>query len=230
MDEDDADLLQPKWRDWITRFPTPADAMAAARQGEATYVEYGDMVDLRLDVVIEGSGNAAIRETVYLPYQFNDVIDAALANAGLDLGSGTPTAHFVDASRAALQAITSDAGVSAGPVTVEQSQFGWARTSPDEGWVTWEDSVELPAFEFALSVAYGDDDPHVAKLRQDLAGDGYRIVICETCGHDLTDRHPEWLGTYVSFDEYGPACTEAGRVSYGRYELYPPHQPRLVTS
>lgn len=90
--EDDA--LLPSWRDYLRRFPTVGDALAAARRGEDTLVRSGDSLNYDMQVLpaVDGPGGAI--ETVY-DLSYFDAAETAMINAELD---GNPDPHTLTQS------------------------------------------------------------------------------------------------------------------------------------
>lgn len=76
------------WQRHINRYPTPADEVAAARDGVDTTVEFGDWSTLRHRTVIRADRAAVFEETVNPDLDLRDVIDTTWLNLRLHTGAG----------------------------------------------------------------------------------------------------------------------------------------------
>jgi hypothetical protein len=223
--------LLPEWRDYIARFPTVADALAAARSGQDTSVQMGDQLRSRMQVIADSDGQGGVVETVhYLDYL--DVLDTALLNAALDgdpnaaaltaatvrwvTGALKEPAGWLPAARADQEvtaeeveslAATEVVTISAPPRDGGRAPVvGVREVTRVSGSETW-DECDPEAYWAVLVFNDAIQFKHApTSFAQALIGAGARLVVCSRCGEYLSNGFREWPDRWCSLDDQGPLC------------------------
>jgi hypothetical protein len=90
-DDSQESRLLPEWVNYLQRFPSVGEALAAARRGEDTSVGLGDAVNGRMQVIPLRDSDGGIIESVYY-LDYLDAVETALVNAAHD---GHPDASML---------------------------------------------------------------------------------------------------------------------------------------
>lgn len=220
------------------QFPTPADAVTAAREG--TPCEWTGSIDgshMRHRPVLLGDGTAGIEQAVFLgsaqekailcawhetPAQDRPVLEKNILNALDDLYAALRPHLESDIRQARADNYTAPV-----PETFSDTPephggglplFGWRLIHPVSPASTWDDVLDVALWNSSTML----DDwleryNHIDEARMDgfvelLRRHGVPALLCAGCEKPITSRHPRWPGVWTTpSDEYGgPACPGSG--------------------
>ncbi|WP_043236735.1 hypothetical protein [Streptomyces violaceusniger] len=91
--------------------------------------------------------------------------------------------------------------------------FGWRTFHPVAPETTWEDTIDVAAWNSSLMMCgmleKYDQVPELqpVQLADLLRHHGIPAVLCAACGAPITNRHPRWNGVWITPErESGPLC------------------------
>jgi hypothetical protein len=242
-EEDDpatADGVLPEWRSYIERFPTPADALAAARSGRETSVRTGDQLRCRLRAIADDHGPGGIAETIYY-LDYLDVLDTALLNARADgapepatiitaaigwvttaleepdewlAAASTDLEATAEQVRDRLAAVTEVVAVSGSGLDDDRPPVigvrEVVRVTGTETWAECETGAYGTLMVFNEVIQFNHAP---ASFAQALIDAGARLQVCFRCGEYLTNGFEEWPDTWCSMEENSSLCQPDGPAS-----------------
>jgi hypothetical protein len=219
-----------------SRYPTVPAAVAAAEAGEEVSVVFGTIADVRLAVVVGDSG-PVLRTTAFPGVELHDLLATAVLNHP---EPEQPVAGIVAALAEHLAAFGVFPGVEVvcEPTGGAVPRFGWQASFDAGDLESWEQfwamhRRSLMGRVVDLTGWGGATDDLTDGVFGIFQAHGLTVVRCQVCGHPLTDRHPAWLGVWISIDpERGPVCqTQLCRpgldslAEYDRIDVGSGHRP-----
>lgn len=121
------------------------------------------------------------------------------------------------------------------PTETAMPRFGWRHTFDASGWKTWDDyyaaydTSGLWALEDLVDLA-GALTHNVGEAADHFRALGLPVTLCRCCNWPLTDRHPDWPGSWITTGDgmLGPVCNPEGEgfrdERYDRIHYGTPHQ------
>ncbi|MBD0675653.1 hypothetical protein [Streptomyces sp. CBMA156] len=207
--------LGTPWDSFTKRYPTVADAIAAAEDtGALTCFAVDDWGEYERGVR-RGPDGWSYEVTLYPCAQLRDLVKTCWLSAD-------DRDQAVEQLRRALEGYVPAAlrrpeiEVVHRPSTTVMPRIGWTQRLPVTGLETWEDvhlaEKDLPLHDLATAAA-GDLDGQrytstvLARTVALFRSHGLSAQACAGCGMAVTDRHPHWPGVWTAVDrEFGPTC------------------------
>jgi len=198
------------WDDFMARHPRVADAIAAADPKPLVHFVFDDAGPQ--EIVIRRTDQGPVVDWILYPWLevrtfvstcWLNEPDAALAEKTL---SATLGALVPERLRDAGVSVVRRASGSVLP------RLGWGQTVSLAGLDCWSEVrgavVELALFDLIdLAGSYGDYGAAQSEVLEAFQANGAALVMCASCRQPITDRHPQWPGTWVTMEhEFGPAC------------------------
>ncbi len=226
------DHLIEGWRDFTAAYRTPIAAKKAAAAGRDVSADCRDQRLYTFEMVATPDGPRA-HHTAWTAFDLQALTVTTMLNAE-DPDAAIQTICQVLDSLVAPHGPFCGISAVCVPSTTSMPRFGWRHTFDAFSWKTWDDYYD--AYEVSGLRELEDLVDHAGDLTHDPRGcaeyfraAGLPVTLCQRCGHPLTDRHPDWPGTWASADGMlGPVCDPDGEGfggdTYDRIHYGSPHQ------